>query len=67
MKKIGSIMVFYGAFAIILNFFDAVPRIMFWIYNWGETIAWAIKIAFVILGGILWLIGNKSEKEVSAD
>lgn len=63
MKKIGSIMVFYGVFAIILNFFNAVPRLMFWIYSWGETLAWVIKIAFVVVGGAMWLMANKSEEK----
>lgn len=62
MKKIGSLMVFFAVFAIILNFVDAVPRILVWIYSWGETVAWGIKIALIVVGGILWLIGNKQEQ-----
>jgi len=61
MRKIGSYMAFFGIFAIILNFLDRVPSILGWIYNWGETIAWAIKIGLVIVGAILFFMGSKPE------
>ena len=34
----------FGLFAIVLDFFDRVPTILMWIYSWGDTAAWAIKI-----------------------
>ncbi len=61
MKKIGSYMVFFGLFAIVLNFIDRVPTILMWIYNWGDTPAWIIKIGLVVVGAILFLMGGKSE------
>lgn len=56
-------MVFFGLFAIILNFFDRVPTILMWIYNWGEIAAWTIKLGLIVVGIILYVIGNKNEKE----
>lgn len=67
MKRIGSYLFIFGVLAIVLNFFNAVPRILAWIYNWGEGTAWIIKIAFVAVGAILWFIGNKSEANVTQD
>jgi hypothetical protein len=32
-----------------------------WISNWGETTAWVIRGAMVVVGGALWLMGNKAE------
>ncbi len=65
MKSIGSILFIYGLLAIIMNFFNAVPRLLLWIYNWGEGTAWGIKIAFVVVGAVLWIMGNKNkEKEL---
>ncbi|SEC35351.1 hypothetical protein SAMN04489761_2756 [Tenacibaculum sp. MAR_2009_124] len=63
MKKIGSTLVFLGIFAIVLNFVNMVPRVLMWIYAWGETSAWGIKIGIIVLGAILWFIGGKDEKE----
>ncbi len=61
MKNIGSILFIYGLLAIIMNFFNAVPRILLWIYNWGEGTAWLIKIAFVLVGAALWWFAGKDE------
>lgn len=63
MKRIGSYLFIFGLLAIVLNFFNAVPRLLFWIYNWGESVAWTIKIAFIVIGAILWFIGNKQDNE----
>lgn len=61
MRKIGSYMVFFGLFAIVLNFIDRVPTILMWIYSWGDTTAWIIKIALVVVGAILFIMGGKTE------
>lgn len=63
MKSIGSFMVIIGVLAIVLNFFDRVPKILVWIYKWGEGVAWIIKIALVVVGAVLYLAGNKSEEK----
>ncbi len=61
MTKIGSFLFLIGVFAIILDFLGRVPKILFWIYNWGDTMAWVIKIALVVLGVALFFMGNKKE------
>ena len=50
-----------GILAIFLDLFNYVPKVLAWIYNWGDGVAWGIKIAFVVVGGVLWLIGRKQE------
>lgn len=65
MKTIGTYMAIFGILAIILNFFNAVPRLLAWIYNCGEGVAWGIKIAFVIVGAILYFIGKNQQEKVS--
>ncbi|MUU77952.1 hypothetical protein [Winogradskyella endarachnes] len=62
MKKIGGYMVFFGLFAIVLNFFDRVPTILMWIYEWGDTVAWAIKIGLIVVGAVLFFIGKPEEE-----
>lgn len=39
MKKIGGFMAVLGILAIVMNFLDRVPRLLMWIYNWGDTTA----------------------------
>lgn len=65
MKTIGTYMAIFGLLAIVLNFFNAVPRLLAWIYNWGEDVAWGIKIAFVIVGVILYFMGRKQEENIA--
>ena len=61
MQNIGSTLAILGILAIFLDFFNRVPKVLVWIYNWGDGVAWGIKIAFVVVGGVLWLIGRKQE------
>ncbi len=61
MKNIGSFLVIIGIAAIVLDFFNAVPGILAWIYNWGNGVAWGIKIALIAIGAIVYFVGNKSE------
>ncbi|PWH81715.1 hypothetical protein DIS18_13620 [Algibacter marinivivus] len=63
MKKIGSYMAIFGVLAIVLNFFDRVPSLLMWIYSWGDTTAWIIKIGLVVVGAILFFMGSKAEPE----
>ena len=65
MKKVGGYMVFFGLFAIVLNFMGRVPSILMWIYNWGETVAWGIKIALIVVGIILYFAGNPGQSQES--
>lgn len=63
MRKIGGYMVFFGLFAIVLNFMDRVPTLLMWIYNWGDTTAWIIKIALIVVGAVLFFMGGATEAE----
>lgn len=63
MRKIGTTIFILGVLAIALNFVNMVPRVLMWIYTWGEATAWIIKIGVVALGAILYFIGRKTEIE----
>ncbi|PWG06455.1 hypothetical protein [Polaribacter aquimarinus] len=60
MKKVGSYMAIFGLLAIVLNFVDRVPTLLMWIYNWGDTTAWVIKIGLVVVGAVLYFMGGAS-------
>ena len=60
LKTIGGLLLFFGILSIVLDFFNAVPSVMAWIYNWGETTAWIIKIAFVIVGLLFTRLGRNN-------
>lgn len=57
-------MAIVGLLAIGLNFANMVPRVLMWIYTWGETVAWGIKIGLIVVGAILFFIGGKQQKTI---
>ena len=63
MTKIGSTLIGLGTLAIILNFANMVPSVLLWIYNWGEGVAWGIKLGLIALGAILLLVGRREKEE----
>ncbi len=56
-------MVFFGLFAIVLNYMNRVPTLLGWIYEWGDTVAWAIKIGLIVVGAVLFFMGGAPEPE----
>lgn len=55
-------MAFFGVFAIVLGFLDRVPSLLMWIYNWGDTGAWAIKIGLIVVGAVLYFMGGENQE-----
>ena len=66
LNQIGMYAAILGIMAIVLNFFDMVPRLLMWIYLWGEDNAWIIKIALVIGGGLLWFMTRPKHQELAS-
>ncbi|NIG54902.1 hypothetical protein [Chitinophaga sp. Cy-1792] len=60
MQKIGSFFVIIGLLSIVAGFFNYVPKILIWIYNWGDAVAWGIKIGLLIFGSALYLLSAKT-------
>ncbi|WP_291912192.1 hypothetical protein [Chitinophaga sp. CB10] len=65
MQRIGSFLVIIGLLSIVAGFFNYVPKVLIWIYQWGEPVAWAIKIGLIVVGGVLYMMSNKSSEEVT--
>ena len=67
MRQLGGLLAFLGGFAIVLDFMDRVPSFLFWIYNWGAGPAWGIKIALLVIGGLMYFFGSDEEGDQSAE
>ena len=66
MKRFGSTLFILGLLAFGLNYMNAVPKVLAWIYNWGEDTAMWIKAG--ITGAALcfgcWIIlPKKADKK----
>lgn len=62
MQKIGSFLVIIGLLSIAFGYFDRVPKILVWIYQWGDGVAWGIKIGLIVLGVLCYLAGGKKRE-----
>jgi hypothetical protein len=61
MKSLGGNLFFFGVGAIVLYFLQMEFIVLAWIDMWGPTVGWSIRIGLVVVGGALWLMGNKKE------
>ncbi len=61
MKSLGSTLFILGLLAFVLNFMNAVPKVLAWIYEWGEETAMWIKIGLMVGGAALWILGYMAE------
>ena len=62
MKRFGSTLFILGLLAFGLNYMNAVPKVLAWIYNWGEDTAMWIKAGITGGGALLWLFGSFCRK-----
>ena len=62
MKSIGGLLFVLGLGSFVLHFMDMEFKLLMWVDNWGPTVGMLIRIGLVVVGGGLWLLGNKREK-----
>lgn len=61
MKFAGGLMVFLGIGSFILHFMGTELTMLAWIETWGPTVAHAIRIGLIVVGGVLWVVASKRE------
>lgn len=59
MRKLGGYMMIFGLLALGMSFFDLVPRILQWIYTWGQDTAYLIMGGFIVAGGGLYFLAGR--------
>lgn len=64
MKSIGAVLVLLGAGSFVLNMLDRQFVVLSWIDNWGSQVGTAIRIGLIVIGAVLWFMGN-SRKETA--
>jgi len=62
MKSIGGLMFILGLGSFVLNYLGYEFKLLSWIDTWGPTTGIAIRAALIVIGGALWLVGNRREK-----
>jgi len=59
MQSIGGLLFFLGAGSFVLHYLNMEFMLVGWVDNWGAGIGNGIRIAMIVVGGIIWFLGNK--------
>ena len=59
MKNIGGLLVLLGAGSFVLNMLGREFTLIMWIDNWGPTVGLVIRIAMIVVGAGLFLVGSQ--------
>lgn len=65
MKSIGGLLFFLGLGSFVLHYMNMEFKLLMWVDQWGPAAGTAIRIGMIVVGGALWLLGNKREKSVA--
>lgn len=66
MKSIGGLMLLLGLGSFVLHYMNMEFKLLMWVDNWGPAVGTAIRVGLIVLGGVLWFVGNKREKAAPA-
>jgi len=66
MQGIGGFLVLMGAGSFVLHFMDMEFRLLGWVDNWGVGVGNGIRIAMIVVGGIIWYLGKQQADKEAA-
>ena len=61
MQSIGGLLVLLGAGSFVLHYMGREFTLLSWVDNWGVGVGNGIRIAMIVVGIAVWLLGRKSE------
>ena len=59
MQSLGGFLVLMGAGSFVLHLINMEFILVSWVDNWGTGVGNGIRIAMIVVGGILWLLGRQ--------
>jgi hypothetical protein len=59
MQGFGGLLFFLGVGSFVLHYINMELLLVSWVDNWGTGIGNGIRVAMIVVGGILWLLGRK--------
>jgi hypothetical protein len=66
MQGLGGLLFFLGAGSFLIHYIDMEFMLVSWVDNWGTNVGNGIRIAMIVVGGILWLLGRQSAARAAA-
>ena len=66
MQSIGSLLVLLGAGSFVLKLINLDFMLVSWVDNWGPVAGNGIRIAMIVVGAVLWIVGKQqADKQAS--
>ncbi len=66
MQGFGGLLFFLGVGSFVLHYINMELLLVSWVDNWGTGVGNGIRVAMIVVGGILWLLGRKQAGSTSA-
>lgn len=63
MRVLGLLLLLFGVATLVLYFLNQPFAAFDWVGNWGENVAWGIRIGSTVLGLVLLATGKKKDKK----
>jgi len=63
MKSLGGTLFLFGVGSSVLHLLGREFVVLLWVDLWGPTVGWAVRIALALVGSVLWLAGNQTERQ----
>ncbi|MCA8969596.1 MAG: hypothetical protein KDC95_07430 [Planctomycetes bacterium] len=63
MKSLGTLLLLFGIASIAFSLLGREVRLLTWINNWGENVAWGIRGGFVVVGLLLMVLGGRGSQD----
>ena len=62
MRSFGVLLVLLGIASSVFQFIGRETRLLMWINEWGEGVAWGIRAGCIVLGAVLIKLGKPKPK-----
>ena len=66
MQGFGGLLFFLGVGSFVVHYINMELLLVSWVDNWGTGVGNGIRVAMIVVGGILWLLGRKQAAQGSA-
>jgi hypothetical protein len=57
----GAVIAIYVIVSSIFHIIGYNMRLLVWVDQWGPVAGWAIRMLLVVIGGVMYYIGRKTE------
>ncbi len=66
MQSLGGLLFFLGAGSFLIHYINMEFFLLGWVDKWGPGVGNGIRIAMIVVGGILWLLGRQSAAKAAS-